>query len=356
MRQITFTLDIDQWMASGANRPAVPLSIAVGNPMATGPRIGAEDAGVGVESLPRDPNWADREGYIPDFLDFELPLPTLSEEMLRDTAVVPEEYRKRRNDPYSLKYHHYTIWFNRSRRMAWFSAANIDGDKTQPLPKRQGDHWLMDPRIEGETPMQMGEELYATASTDRGHLTRYLDLAWGDTPAIARYAVADTFHFSNCSLQLSDFNQSKERWQGLERFLLEQKARPERRRMTVITGPVFQKTDPLYRNPFMDYSIRIPLQFWKVCALVRRADNSPAVTGFVLGQQDVTDLPGFEAVFDVSAAQITIADLELLTGLRFPIPAHSDHFAEHGPGSLEAVAGEHAIRLHPLRQLNDVVI
>ena len=105
--------------------------------------------------------------------------------------------------------------------------------------------------------------------------------------------------------------------------------------MTVITGPLFSPNDPVYKNDRMKYSVRCPLQYWKVCVLIRR-DDTPAATGFILGQEDIQDLPGFEAVFDVAATQIKIADLEKKTGLDFGRLREFDHFAQGGaPGTLE---------------------
>ena len=87
------------------------------------------------------------------------------------------------------------------------------------------------------------EKSSAAGRTDRGHLTRYLDVAWG-TKAEALKALADTFHFTNCCLQLSGFNQTQARWQGIEQFLLERKAKKDKMRISVITGPIFKRTRP----------------------------------------------------------------------------------------------------------------
>ena len=221
---------------------------------------------------------------------------------------------------------------NKRRRTAWFSAANIDGDRRQPIGKREGDRWYLDTRIDRSE--QLGQEAYEHG-IDRGHLTRRDDTAWGDDVKSATAANNDTFHFTNCALQASPFNRGKDRWQGLEQFLLEQHAKKDRRRMTVITGPLFSPNDPVYKNDRMKYSVRCPLQYWKVCVLIRR-DDTPAATGFVLGQEDIKDLPGFEEVFDVAATQIKIADLEKKTGLDFGRLREFDHFAQGGaPGTLE---------------------
>jgi DNA/RNA endonuclease G (NUC1) len=85
----------------------------------------------------------------------------------------------------------------------------------------------------------------------------------------------------------------------------------------------------------MDYFVRCPLQFWKVCVLIRE-DGTPSATGFILGQDEIKDLPGFEETFDVAATQIKIRDIEKRTGLSFGDLKNHDHFAQGGaPGSLE---------------------
>jgi endonuclease G len=331
--------------------PPFALSLSKGD-VSTGPDVFAPEA------LKVDPDWSTREGYDPDFLGITIPLPTLSAAMKQNTAEVPEEYR-RNGDKYVLAYHHYSLAMNKKRRFAWYSAANIDGDNRPKLPKRSDDKWHIDPRIDSvDNPViQVGEDLYATAKTDRGHLTRYLDVAWGDKKAEALNALADTFHFTNCCLQLSVFNQGKDRWQGIEQYLLEKKAKKEQRRITVLTGPIFKADDPLYRNEFMDYSVRIPLAFWKVCAIIRE-DDSLSATAFVLSQDDVTALPGFEEAFDVTATQVTIQALEDRTGLRFPVLRDSDHFAAGGaPGTLEvARPGGGKWQVKPLRAYEDIVV
>ena len=238
-----------------------------------------EDAGL-VEKVEIDPDWSRRSGYDPRFLGVDVPLPGLSAGMKKDTAKVDEEYRKD-GDEFELAYHHYSLKMNKRRRIAWFSAANVDGDRRYNLGKRQGDRWFKDPRI-GED-AQLGQEAFESG-IDRGHLTRREDVAWGGTMGEARTATNDTFFFTNCSLQAAPFNRGKDRWQGLEQFLLEKHAKPGKRRMAVMTGPVLRPRDPRYQNDEMDYAVRCPLEFWKVCVLVRE-DGSVAATAFVMGQE-----------------------------------------------------------------------
>jgi endonuclease G len=306
------------------------------------------------EAVVVDPDYGNRQGYDPSFLEsIEVPLPRVSKAMEQDTARVKSDAQKE-DDPFELAYYHYSVYMNKRRRTAWFSAANVDGDHRPNIGKRKGDRWYTDPRILKSE--QIGQEAFERG-IDRGHLTRRQDTAWGDDVASATLANNDTFHFTNCSLQASPFNQGKDRWQGLEQFLLEQHAKKERRRLIVITGPLFAANDPIYKNDKMNYSVRCPLQFWKICVLIRR-DGTPSATGFVLGQEDIQNLPGFEEAFDVAATQIRVADLEERTGLDFGDIKKFDHFAAGGAsGTLELPSIEGIVqRAKIVRNGNDIVV
>jgi endonuclease G len=306
------------------------------------------------EAIVVDPDYSNRPGYDPSFLEtIDVALPRVSKAMEQDTARVRSDAQKN-GDPFELAYYHYSVYMNKRRRTAWFSAANIDGDHRPDIGKRRGDRWYTDPRILRSE--QIGQEAFEPG-IDRGHLTRRQDTAWGSDVASATLANNDTFHFTNCSLQASPFNQGKDRWQGLEQFLLEQHAKKDRRRLVVITGPLFAANDPVYKNDRMNYSVRCPLQFWKICVLIRR-DGTPSATGFVLGQEDIQNLPGFEEAFDVAATQIRVADLEERTGLDFGDLKKFDHFAAGGvPGTLELPGVEGMVRRAKIvRNGSDIVV
>jgi DNA/RNA endonuclease G (NUC1) len=344
---LSFTLPIQFTITAGQLLSATPEPST--SPFVTTELDKAADEGVVI-----DQDYSDRPGYDSDFLDgFNVPLPVLSTTMKKATVEVPIEHRKH-EDPYELTYFHYSVYMNQSRRTAWFSAANVDGKLRPPIGKREGDRWYVDTRIPKTA--QLTQKAFEHG-IDRGHLTRREDTAWGTSVASALKANNDTFHFTNCSLQASMFNRGKDRWQGLEQFLLEQHAKKDKRRMTVITGPLFAANDPVYRNDQMDYSVRCPLQFWKVCVLVRE-DGSAAATGFLLGQNEITDLPGFITEgFEVSVAQIRIVDLEKKTGLSFGNLAQHDHFAQSGPGTLETVElPTFSAQLKVIREVDDIVI
>lgn len=54
----------------------------------------------------------------------------------------------------------------------------------------------------------------------------------------------------------------------------------------------------------------------EVCVLVHEGGAASA-TGFVIGQEDITNFPRFEEAFDVAATRVKTADLENKTGLDF---------------------------------------
>jgi endonuclease G len=340
----------------------VHINISVGSPTVATPQPtlvnGPETsiaAGGGTESVVVDQDYSTRPGYDPHFLeDITVPLPNLTSDQMKITAQVRPDARKN-GDPYELAYYNYSVYMNKQRRTAWFSAANVDGDQRPNIGKRQGDRWYSDTRILKSE--QLGQDAFEPG-IDRGHLTRREDTAWGRDVETATAANNDTFHFTNCSLQASAFNRGKDRWQGLEQFLLEQHAKKEKRRMVVITGPLFGSSDPVYKNEKMNYTVRCPLQFWKVCVLIRQ-NGTASATAFVLGQEEIKDLPGFEEAFDVAATQIKIADLEKQTGLSFGALKEHDHFAENGsPGTLEAVIGTTEVtkRGRLIREVEDIMV
>jgi endonuclease G len=326
----TWTLPIHVTVSIGSPQQALPAGAPT-----PAEAIAAEEAVV------VDQDYSTRPGYDPDFLEgVSVPLPKLTTKaMEHDTAQVRPDARKHK-DPFELAYYHYSVYMNKKRRTAWFSAANVDGDHRPDIGTRSGDRWYRDPRILKSE--QLGQEAFESGM-DRGHLTRREDTAWGEDVDSATASNNDTFHWTNCSLQASHFSRGKDRWQGLEQYLLEKHAKKDKRCLTVITGPLFAANDPLYQNEKMDYAVRCPLQFWKVCVLVRE-DGSASATAFILNQDEIKDLPGFEETFDVAATQIKISDLEKRTKLGFGDLKKHDHFAQGGAaGTLEAPTAQEGV-------------
>lgn len=282
--------------------------------------------GTANEAVAIDPDYSGRKGYDPGFLDVPVPLPGLTAEQRADAA------QNRRpahgQDPAVLNYHHFSLVMLRTRRLALYTAVNVDGRLSQS-PKRDRDRWYFDPRLDRAE--QTGEDLYAGNDFDRGHLVRRLDPAWGpDT--VARAANDDTFHFTNCSPQHKKFNQGASLWAGLEDYLLDT-AKAEKLRLTVFTGPVFAAGDPEFQGT------RIPLAFWKV-PVFQRPDGSHSAGAYMISQHELVENMLREAFTPVTF-QVPVRRISELTGLDFGHlfdwdPMNNE--VEPLPGAQEALA------------------
>lgn len=270
-----------------------------------------------------DPDYTNRSGYDPAFLGPEVALPALTEDQRRNAAK--NSLAGAGEDNTVLDYQHFSIVMNRRRQLAYYTAVNIDGAEAQSV-RRGKDSWSFDPRIaESE---QIGEELYRRNKLDRGHLVRRLDPAWGSDAMMANN---DTFHFTNCSPQHERFNQSNETWQGIENHLLN-KARNQKQRMTIFTGPVMTEEDPLYKG------VRLPVRYWKI-AVVAKDDGSLRATAFLLDQEGLIEDMLLER-FNAQTFQVPIQEIIERTGLDF---SHLQGFEPQLP------AGEAEVRMESAR-------
>ncbi|WP_206784691.1 DNA/RNA non-specific endonuclease [Amycolatopsis sp. MtRt-6] len=254
-----------------------------------------------------DPDYSNREGYDPAFLPgHTVPLPGLSDALVPLAAI----NRQATGEPrYVLPYHHFSVVMHKERRLALFTAVNIDGRTSRSL-RREADHWSLDPRV--AVTEQIGEEIYRANPLDRGHLVRRLDPAWGATEAVAQLGNDDTFHFTNCSPQHKDFNQNKTTWAGLEDYVLNN-ADNHDLKVSVLTGPVLAADDDQYRG------VQLPRQFWKVVAMVRK-DGTLSATAYLLSQAELIE--GLEAATEFNYGayrtyQVPVHRIADLTGLSF---------------------------------------
>ena len=135
-----------------------------------------------------------------------------------------------------------SVVLNRQRRLAIFTAVNIDGRSPRAI-ERPKDKWIFDPRVSRAA--QVGHELYGRPF-DRGHLVRRLDPAWGRTVRVAKVANDDTFHFSNCSPQHARFNEGKNLWAGLEDDLARHALRRIGRELLPRVGERTHRADGLH--------------------------------------------------------------------------------------------------------------
>jgi endonuclease G len=239
--------------------------------------------------------YAGSAGYDPQFLGQKVELPRLPAQMKGDIAQLKD------GSGHELRYTNFSLVMNKARKLAFFTAVNIDGAQLQEL-KRDADKWYFDPRIERD--FQMGPEAYAKNDLDRGHLVRRLDPVWGDR---ALEANEDTFHFTNASPQHKNLNQKT--WQELEDYILKN-AGQFTLRVSVFTGPVFRADDMLYRGKF-----QIPAEFWKVVVMVRQ-DGELSATAYLQTQKNlIVDLEF--AYGEYKTYQVPVTRIEALTGLDF---------------------------------------
>lgn len=267
------------------------------------------------EAVRIDPEYENRNGYNPNFLpDQPVPLPNLNEAQKKQAALIDNESV----NPFELKYQHFSITMNAERRIAFFTAVNIDGSTWININRATGEsnepeateRWFKDPRIPAEA--QCNQDLYERQLPnrvfDRGHLVRRQDPSWG-TRTRARRANADTFHFTNCAPQQMNFNESSKYWQGIENYVLD-KAKADRERITVFTGPIFTEQDPKYRF------VNVPMRFWKI---VIRVDNGKLMATALLADQRplINELPERAGDVIVHQYQVSIKEVEDLTGLDF---------------------------------------
>ena len=285
---------------AGAPAAAVGESREPAGPTVARPVVPAE------EKISIDPNYSNRQGFDEKFLgsgERATPLPKLNTNQLQDVArLKPPEDGNR----YVLHYHHFSIAMNAKRRIAFYTAVNIDGAEWIKID-REKDVWYRDPRIaEGS---QTNDDLYEANDLDRGHLVRRLDPTWGAGFQVAKVANDDTFHFTNCSPQHRDLNQKT--WAGLEDYILKHASQNEFR-ANVFTGPVFSKSDPPYRG------VRLPKQFWKVAVMIR-PDGKLSATAYVLSQaQLIKDIEAEEFAYGkYKTYQVPIRKVAELTGFDF---------------------------------------
>ena len=290
-------------------------------------RVGADAHDAGVEALVepfRDENLSRRRGYDDGFLGIRVPLPSASDDSLVS--------RLDDGSPV-LPYEHFSVVVNKDRRLALFTASNVDADPRRKEPEpgrdytrsgltglRDGDQekWFTDPRIPAVH--QLPDRFFTKdrASFDKGHIVRREDVAWGDTFEEVRRANGDTFHVTNCSPQVANFNRSVQRglWGQLENLILKQ-AKTER--YSIFAGPVFRSDDRFFQGVDDGGAARvaIPRQFWKV--VVARSGDELQTFAFVL-DQDLSDVDLEFAVDEPwRSRMISVPKLEQLVGsLAFP--------------------------------------
>lgn len=277
-----------------------------------------------AEAVKVDSDYGNRMGFITTFVPgVEIGLPSLTGDLANQVAPL------RATEPQAaegeLKYEHFSVKLHRTKRIAIFTATNIDGETylavdrdTGEVKASEGDRWFKDPRVSES--FTLNQDFYSAWSTyfDRGHLTRRTDPTWG-TEEEAKRANADTFHFTNCSPQHFRFNQKAKFWQGVERYVLETGvlAQDVRRALCVFQGPIFDDTIDRWAD-----DIQIPSSFFKVVVWMGK-DKLKAV-GLVVDQGALLDEarvnlgePTSPSSVNIKQWRVAIKTIEKRTGLDF---------------------------------------
>jgi len=287
---------------------------------------GGDDFTETLREPSHDTDYADRKGYDAGFLaGFSVPLPH---------AADPGRIAPLLDGSDTLHYGHFSIQTDRFRRLALFTASNVTGEKALRRPEPGRDYtrkglsglgendmekWFPDPRLSSD--FQLSDRFYTKdgGAFDKGHIVRRDDVAWGATYDALRQANGDTYHVTNCSPQVAQFNQSArgtDNWGDLENSVLSQASSD---RYCLFAGPVLDPANEVFIGKAADGSVqrlRIPRAFWKVVVAV--LDDRLAAYAFVLEQ----DLSAVDLEFTVPDAfrrrMIPLGELERRTGIVFP--------------------------------------
>lgn len=265
-----------------------------------------------------------RNGFDSAFLGVPTPLPKI----LDPSIVAPTKIGET-----VIPYEHFSIVLHKERRLAIYTASNVDGSPKakRPEPGHKytrkeltglGDNdmekWVIDERLEAK--YQIPDKFYTkdNGAFDKGHIVRREDVCWGADFEQVQRANGDTFHVTNCSPQRGNFNQSGKQgiWGNLENYIGSQ---ADTERYCIFAGPVLSAEDKTFPGT---ERIQIPDRFWKVVCAV--ADKKLQVFAFLL-EQDLTDLPlEFQVDAEWKHEQVSLKALEQVVGLlTFPKLYHT---------------------------------
>lgn len=214
-------------------------------------------------------------GYDPKFIDNKTPIiPDLLSKEKQNT--LPKINNKTKGP---LHYTNLSVYLNTERKMAYFSAYNIDGGAKDDVVRDLD--FIPDPRIpESE---QLGDVFYdlrkgtgkSNQDFDKGHMAANNEMAWN--PAAQTKAYQTFFHTNACP-QASILN--KGLWKTLEAYFIKESNDAVNARICVFSGPVLLPDDPPYVE---DKSYRLPLHFFKV--VVFKYKDKFYCTGFIMSQK-----------------------------------------------------------------------
>jgi endonuclease G len=331
-------------LAAGGVSIEVPLRITV--TLGGGPAQARAEAVVqeledleGLREPEHDTDYETRTGYDPDFLEAQgtvrVPMPKP-----RDAAVIAPT----RAGGDTLHYQNFSVMMHAQRRLALLTACNVTKEPKLRKPETGKDYtrkglsglgpndqerWFLDPRMESK--FQIPDVFFTKdrKAFDKGHIVRRDDVAFGESYEIVKRANGDSYHVTNCSPQVSGFNQSSDgvdNWGDLENHVLSEAASE---RLCVFAGPVLKDDDEMFFGAGgggVKLRARIPARFWKV--VVARVEDGIAAYGFVL-EQDLSEVQfeEFAVAAEFVESMTPLAEIEAMTGVVFdPAVRAADQF------------------------------
>lgn len=104
-----------------------------------------------------DPDYGNRTGYDADFLGRRVSSPVLGSQLKKTATLAP------------LAYEHFSVLLNPHRKLAIWTAVNIDGANNRRLATRKADAWWVDRREPGtHIPHQVTNTFYKGSGFERG--------------------------------------------------------------------------------------------------------------------------------------------------------------------------------------------
>lgn len=307
-------------------RVTIELGAVAAEAASLGVPPGAESAALERMVEPaHDPDYGNRRGYREGFLEGRtVPMPR---------PVNPDLLAPLKSGGSRLDYQHFSVLMHRQRRIAWITASNINREDRLRKPESGRDYtrkglgglgpsdserWFEDTRIDRRYQLPDAFFTQDGGAFDKGHIVRREDVAWGTSYEEVVRANGDTFHVTNCSPQVAQFNQSargEDNWGDLENLVF---AGAAQERLCVFAGPVLAPDDETFVGRGRDgdvLRVRIPSRYWKV--IVSATPTGIAAHGFVLEQ----DLSGIELEFVVAEnfrrLQVPLSAIEESAGVDF---------------------------------------
>ena len=299
---------------------AAGTNVAMTLPRSTAPSTASTSPGI-EKKLVFDPKYNKRPGYQDTFLKIKVPLPDV-------VASRKKELLKNGAGPIVLKYHHYSLVMNKSRRLQMWSAVNVDYTPSKRRKSRDDfgtDTWVPDPRIAGDVQIE-DQQLYDPSKKfDRGHIVRRDDTAWGDTEQEEIFANSDSFHWTNCTPQHEQFNRAMFQFHGLWGQLenhIQSQAKNVGQRMSILAGPILNNAKDI-NHDFGGGMMRVPVRFWKILLVTENANTAhPKLRayGFVLDQRPAIKKFGLEKFSpgEMETFQVAIEAITDDSGVVFP--------------------------------------